>query len=187
MKKLFALLLAAMLLFSVAMAEETAEEVSAYNEEEITALEEQNVLDFDITLDKLPEGYVMTKEVIDHVVYATFTDEDITSGKPVYIVSVGYNEEFAGVTLNSDISGEYMLQALAALTEGYAEPVVKMLTTDYGTTVFYVNETGAESYYSELVTVYNGYIINMLYLSDNELTDDDLAVGMQIMSDLWVK
>ena len=190
MKKLFVLLMAAVMLLSVcAFAEEAVEEAAPLEttdpQEVAEAVAEQDVLNFDITMDQIPEGYDMIIDEAGGLKYAVFTSE--AEGSAKYIASVGYSSYMKGFTLNAELTDEQMAEAVAGLTESYNNAEVTMVETTHGTKALFIDEHDTESDYSELVTIYDGYIINIFYYKDTELTAEDDALALQILSDLWVK
>ena len=190
MKKFFALMLAMMLLLcTCAFAEEAAEETATVTTDPqvvAEAVANQDVLDYSIVMDKLPDGVTMTTDNVGGILYAVFTSEAEDSTK--YIVSVGYSEQFGDYTMTEDLTDEEMAQAVEALTsEGYANPTVGLLETAYGTKVLYIDENGADSDYAEMVSIWKGYVINMFYSNESrELTEEDRDTGLTILSDMWV-
>ena len=157
---------------------------SAFHEGE-EELEAEDVVDFDITMDKVPEGYSFDKEEADGAVYVTFTCE----GKPTYFVSVAYIDYFDGYTLNTDdLANEEMEELNSMLTEGYSGAAIYFSETAYGTDLIVVDETAAESDYGEIITIYEGYFITCTIMGsgDAELTADDYTTGVQILSDMWM-
>ena len=195
MKKLLALVLALLMLTSVAFAEDTAEmteldlsEVESLIEEVAdyiaTALDPEDVVNFTIAMDALPEGYTMETAEVGSTLYATFTKD---ADSVQFMASITYSELFDGYTLNvDDLSAEELnAEMQEMLGDSYALPEFSFVTTSHGTDVVLVNETGAESDYAEYVTIYQGYMVTVALVKDSELSDADLALGLQLLSDMW--
>ena len=209
MKKFIALLLAAMMLFSVtAFADndtpaEVAEEVMEENIEAITGedsiVESLIVTEDDddlieagvaagtpisITVD-VPEGYTMTVETDDpDELDADFWPNDGTG--VYYELLIAYSEEFGDYTLN-DLSDEEYAQMVEWMTGDFNNATVDTSkTTGYGTKLVVVDENGAESDYGFILTIYHGYFIevNMLSLDNTDITEDEIQTGIDILTSL---
>lgn len=178
MKKLVALLLALFMLGSVAFAEENAEEPA-------TTLEAKDIMNFDIAMDAIPEGYTMEKKEIEGDLLAIFTPEDET--KVSVYISIAYSEIYDGYTLNAaDMDEEAMANLEDVMGEDYNMPSFTLAQTEHGTELIVIDETEADSDYGEILTVYQGYIISASLLKQDSLTREDYELAVKILSDLWI-
>lgn len=176
MKKLTALILALLMLCSVAFAEETAAE------EATATLDAEEIINFDVTMDEIPEGYAMSKEVVAGRTVLTFSNDSTFIG-----ISVAYSDMFEGYTLKlAEMSEDDKAAMQAICSEGYSNPVFSETQTSHGTDLIVINESDVETDYADVFTIYEGYFINASMLKDSELTDDDLALAVKLLSDLWI-
>lgn len=141
-------------------------------------------LDFDIKMDKVPEGYSYTTEEKGGNLYATFSSED-PEALTVY-VSVSYSPVFSGYTLKSDLSVAEFEAAKQELIVDYNDPTVELRETEYGTALFTVTEGDAQTAYADMIMVWEGYIIRVNLQKPTELTEEDMELATQIASDMWV-
>ena len=189
MKKLIALLLAAvMMLCSVSFAEETAETIEAQpvtEEIDLPDVEDDEILNFNITMDKLPEGYVINTYPVDGAVYATFVNEN---SPVVYFVSVAHSEEFFGYTLNvAELTEEQKANVAEVFSLDFYNPDISFVKTAHGTDVIMIDENNYSYDCVEYVTVYDGYIITLDALrNEGKLSEEELATALQLLSDMWV-
>lgn len=183
MKKLIALLMALMMLLSVsAFAEEEVEEVT---DSTPTTLEVDDILDFSIQMDALPEGYELELIPVEGDLYAIFSSTDEAACQ--YLASVAYSEQFDIYTLHLDeLSEEQLSQMTEYLSQGYHDPVITFDKTAHGTDVILINENGAGDDYAEYITIYEGYFVSITALKDTDLTQEDIAIALQLLSDLWI-
>ena len=182
MKKIVALLMALLMALSVcALAEEEAE---AVENAETTTLEVDQILDFTIRMDELPEGYELEVTPVDGDLYARFYKDDASCQ---YLVSVAYSELFDIYTLKIDeLTEEEMEQMKAFLSQGYHDPSFSFDKTAHGTDVILVNENGAGDDWAEYIAIYEGYFISIAIVKDTDLTEEDLATALKVLSDLWI-
>ena len=190
MKKFFAVLLAAMMLLSMTAFAEEIEEVEGIIEvtdSEEGTLDEDQLVSFDILMDKLPEGYEMIKVPVDGSLYAFFGNDNADI---VYYVSVAPDEMFAGYTMViADLSAEEYANAIAYIgaADDFVNPEFSFTKTAYGTDVIIVNEADDDSDDEvELISIYEGYIITMSIVKNEPITDEDIAAALQLLSDMWI-
>ena len=190
MKKFFAVLLAAVMLLSMTAVAEEIEEVEGIIEVTDSVegtLDEDQLLNFDILMDKLPEGYEMIKVPVDGSLYAFFGSDDADI---VYYVSVAPDEMFAGyTTVIADLSAEEYANAIAYIgaADDFVNPEFSFAKTAYGTDVIIVNEADDDSDDEvELISIYEGYIITMSIVKNEPITDEDIAAALQLLSDMWI-
>ena len=170
MKKTIAVLLAASLLLTAAVA--LAEGV------------EKPYIDFDIRMDRIPDGYGYTTREEGGSLFATFSTED--PDDVVIYVSVAYSDAFAGYTMTSDLTEEEMENAMQVLGADYNMPAFGMVETDYGTGMIRITENDAQSDYADFVTVWHGYLITLALQKNAPLTDADMDLAVRIASDMWI-
>ena len=168
MKKIIAMLLCVLMLGSFAFAESGDDVVI------------DSQLDFDITLD-VPEGYTLTRDDTHGFMIVFITPDDPTGTE--YVLSADYSEDFAGFTLNPDLTEEQIQQATELLTMDYENPVVTTLQTKLGTYEVLIVEEGSEMSYAELVTIYKGYFCNMAFgRPEGKLEQADIDLALEILS-----
>lgn len=179
MKKFLSVLLCLMLVLSITSVS------CAEGEPEGTEVVEAEPLEFSIRMDAIPEGYELEAVELDDCLYAFFINEQALTE---YMASVARSDYFPGYTLKLDELTEEMKQELIImLSDGYNEPVFSYDKTSHGTDVIIINENGAADDWLEIVTIYEGYFISVATLSEETLTDADVAIALQLMSDLWVE
>ena len=190
MKKFFAVLLAAVMLLSMTAVAEEIEEVEGIIEVTDSVegtLDEDQLVNFDIMMDKLPEGYEMIKVPVDGSLYAFFGNDNADI---VYYVSVAPDEMFAGYTMVlADLNAEEYANAIAYIgaADGFVDPQFSFAKTAYGTDVIIVNEADDDSDDEvELISIYEGYIITMSIVKNDSITDEDIAAALQLLSDMWI-
>jgi len=186
MKKLIALLLALAMLCSVAaFAEET--EVAEIAEPGVS-VELDQIVDFSLKLDAIPEGYVYDEYTVDGMIYFTLSNPDDEDAL-IYAGSVAFSEEFDGYTLVvADLTEEQIAQMEAMIVgDEWLAPTFAFDKTAHGTDVIIVNENDGISDYAEIVTIYQGYFITISLLkAEGQIADSDIAAGVQAMSDIWI-
>ena len=173
MKSFFAILLAALLALTgcAALAEET--------------VQNEVYIDFNIRMDKLPEGYAYQTEEGGGSIFAVFYNES-DENAPIIYVSVAYSEELDGQTLDGQISEEELQTMESQLAADYNEPIVEIRETDYGTKLICIAENDAQTDYADMITIWHGYIITVGLQKTEQLTDADMELATQIVSDLWI-
>lgn len=172
MKKIFAIMLALMLALvaGLAVAEETAE---------------QPFIDFDIKMDKLPEGYDYQIEENGGSLFAAFYKQDDPEAA-IYYVSVAFSDEFEGFTLDRDLTEEEFENMKEILTEDYNDPTVEIRETEYGTKLICIAENDSQTDYADMITLWHGYFITVGIQKATNLVDEDMEVAAQIVSDMWI-
>ena len=183
MKKLFAILLALCLLLTVTVLAEEGKDADTLTEEETTSVEISDFFTFDITMDAIPEGYTMTTGGYEGVQYAAFTAED----KPLITVAVAHSEEFDGYTMVlSELTDEQVAGMTEYLTEDFFNAQITYTQTTHGTDLVVVNENDVDTDTVQIVTVYDGYIVNCeIFNNAGEVSQADIDTAVQIISDMW--
>ena len=145
---------------------------------------EKPYIDFDIKMDRVPDGYDYTTREEGGSLFATFS-----SGDPdavVIYVSVAYSDAFAGYTMTSDLTDEELENAEQVLGADYNMPAFDVVETDYGTAMIRITENDAQSDYADFVTVWHGYLITLALQKSAPLTDADMDLAVRIASDMWI-
>ena len=180
MKKLLAALLAMMMLtvcFS-ALAEETP--AADENAQPI----EETILNFDITMDQIPEGYSMTKVYDESVAYVVFTPDEEEGA--IYTVGISPDESAEGMVLPDELTEDEQAAIIEAWCVDWNAPTLRMMQTSHGTNVVCLEDNDADGDLCDLVSCYNGYIIMCDIWMNGEISDEDVARGLQILSDMWI-
>lgn len=169
MKKILAIVLALVLVLTAfACAEENEDEQmfeSYYN------------VEFEV-----PAGYTFEfDEDLGTVYVGKFIPDDENAVQ--YLLIISYSEEFNGYTLN-DYTEEEFAAAAEALTADYEAPIVGTAETGMGTKLITVIETGSESFYGSILTIYQGFFVQVHLFSDYEFTDADMQVAIDILTSM---
>ncbi len=182
MKKLFALILCAVMLLSCASLAETAEKESLGTVKVNGAFELKCVI---------PEGYSKTllPTAADQVI-ALFSSED--EDKPRITVSIAYNDSYAadGVALKyNDISEEDVELIRESFLQACDEAEFQDGETAHGTKLLLVKGKLGEEQFMDVYTIYNAYEIEIIatYGEDGEgktLSEDQMQKMIDFVSDL---
>lgn len=189
LKKIIALLMAAMMLLcGVAVAEEETEAIAVEATENLVPeLGADELLDFGLAMDAIPAGYSMDVDNLGDVLLAEFrSDEDPDA--VIFEVAIAYSEMFAGYTLKySEMTADQWMEMQELIGENYDSADFTVTQTTHGTDLIVVNENDAQSDVAEIFTIYDGYFISVVCLKlDGEVTEADVATGVQLISDMWV-
>lgn len=170
MKKCFALLLALTLVMGASLASATELEVS------------QATTEFDVTLE-IPEGYEAVQDRENGNLYIDILPSD--KAQPEYWLSIGYSEEYDGVTFN-DLSEEDVDSIVAEISTAFAAPVWSEATTKEGTQVCVMDETEGESDWALIFTIYKGYFITVQIEKDDYsmLSEADIQRAVDLLGDM---
>lgn len=170
MKKLLALAMTAVMLLTVSLAlAENAKTPIVYDE--------------DLTLNVVyPEGYEISMETDGMYLLMDMKK----AGAAELLLLVCPDDEYAELERLNDLSEEDLAAYMAVQAEGYNAPEVTVMETEYGTKIIVINENDGMQDYAELVTVYQGHVID-LYISvedETQVTDEDIAMAMKFLSDM---
>lgn len=169
MKKLLAIVMAVMMLMGVALAEDAKTPV---------------VYDELLTLNMVfPEGYEV--ETVDEGMYKLlYMTKDEASTQLLLLVCP--DDEYADLERLNDMEEGDQEDYVLSLMEDYHDAEVTWLKTEHDTDVILLNENGIEMDFAELVTVYHGYMIDLLVMSPEgaTVTDADIAMAMKVLSDM---
>ncbi len=158
MKKLFSILLCALLAFStVAMAE--------------TVKLEENTDRFDITL-TLPEGAALPENSKEgDYSFATAT----LSGVADVIIVLAPSEEYADQSL-ADLSDEERNALMELTLADWYEPVSKIDVTPSGNQYMIIRSDGNDASVATVFTLYRGYFVQLTQFNDDFSTLDDADI-----------
>ncbi len=145
---------------------------------------EKPFIDFDIRMDRIPDGYEYTTREDGGSLFATFSSGD--PNDVVIYVSVAYSDAFAGYTMTADLADEELENAKQVLGGDYNMPAFSLVETDYGTSMLMITENDAQSDYADFVTVWHGYLITLALQKNAPLTDEDTELAIRIASDMWI-
>ena len=187
MKKIIAVLLCLMMLFSCAAMAETA----ATEKESMGTVSVNGAFELK---GAIPEGY--TLDLISNendTVLALISSED--AGKPTLVLSIAYNDMYAGVERLNDLDEEAAAVIADTFMEDDSVEITKM-TTAYGTELFVVKEIKDQVDYVDFYTIYKGYEIEMVLThvvpaepdAENAeiipVTEEEIQLAIQFLSDL---
>lgn len=178
MKKIVALLLAAMLIMMTGAA---------------LAVEKTRVVfDDQMSFDVLcPEGYEMESFVAEGKLVIALSVKD--SGEDaadylVYAITIARSDsdEYTAIERLNDLAADAKTELMEGLKEDWNDAVTEIVETGLGTEVILLNENGAVYDSAELFSVYHGYFVDMYitYTDGRELTQADIDTGLQILTDL---
>lgn len=163
MKKLLAVLMAAMMLFSFACGEESS----------------TVTVDFDDTCALeivCPEGYLMDLDVQNGIVIIKLVPVDETLATYTTAIIPTDDPAYSAITRLNDLTEEQLAAYIASCTEGWNAPRTEIVETGMGSKALIVDETGVEGDYAQLYSVYNGFQITT-YISHesdgSEVTQED--------------
>lgn len=173
MKKILAMLLAAMMLIGAcsAFAEENGKTMVQYDEKLSLAF-------------AVPAGYSFDVESNNGSIVGLMMDDNPET--PNFSVVIAPDEEHDELPRLNDLTEEEKQAYIRALTEDLAEIAYEVKTTGYGTEVFVIDDQTAEYDVVTLTTLYYGCIVTIYVGHDDgrTVTEEDIAAGMQLMTDL---
>lgn len=176
MKKIIALVLAAMLLISYAALAETAEKTTV-------------VFDESLSLAVPPmEGHTMEVINDDGLVCFRFVPDDQETGLLFSTVIFPTDDpEYAKITRLNDLTEEQMqLYIDSFIEEEMNDPTTTILESGHGTKVLLINEQGSGHDYVYLCSVYHGFQINTYadHMDGSEITEEEIRILMDYFTDL---
>lgn len=193
MKKLIALLLAAIMLFSVSAFAE--EEVTATPDPEVEIVNEVldnnnaegtvNGVTYTLSIDQVPEGYEYSIFYTPGYPCMFISNIEDPEANPIYVASLYDDREEYGDKGFIDFTDEEMDDYIADLCEEIDEPTVEKKVTGHGSPYIQVTENDAD--YALLVCLYKGFVISVSITSMESavISDAELEIAGQIMTDLW--
>ena len=135
----------------------------------------------------LPEGYQMqTVTAADAKIITSITSED--KEKPILYLSIAYNELYSDVARLNDL-GEEDLKLLEESFTEMNDVELSYRETAYGTKLLVARETGSDTDFVDILTVYKGYSIEFVMTpnpeaSVQELTDAQIQMCVDFLSEL---
>lgn len=176
MKKLIAVLAAAVMLLSVACAE------TASGKESIPF--DQN-LSFEMAF---PEGYTYTAFVDQGVLMIQVSPEELKDDSLVFLIAVGYDSdpETASAERMNDLTAEQKDALAQSMLEDISGATTEIRATGLGSELILIVDPDAEIGNAELVSIYHGCLLDMYIarMDGSAVTEDDIAVGIQIFTDM---
>ena len=142
--------------------------------------------EFDIRC-RLPEGYKL--QVVDKNgtrIVASVLSEDMS--KPQLYLSIAYDESYGDVARMNDLTDE----DLAILEESFTEMNDVEITyreTGYGTKLLVARETGADTDFVDILSIYQGYFVefNMTpnpNAADQTLTEEQIQMCVDFLTEV---
>lgn len=141
---------------------------------------------FDLSC-KLPEGYQL--QVVNRrgtSIIASVLSDDMT--RPQLYLSIAFDETYGDVERMNDLSDE----DLAVLEESFKDMndvEISYRETGYGTKLLVARETGADTDFVDILTVYKGYFVefNMTpnpMAANQTLTDEQIRMCIDFLTDV---
>ena len=171
MKKIFALLLALVLLCTAsALAEPVI--FGTVNDQPVSIVPAQ--------------GYTVTLQETDQGACGLITGEDETAVS--FSVSIAYSEVFAGYTLDIDqLTEEQKANMQEILSPDFNEPEFRLFKTEDGLSLLLVDETDSMSEYAYILTVYDGYFVEIDMFKTSPVTQEDIDAAVTMMQSIRVE
>ncbi len=126
---------------------------------------------------KMPEGYsyMPVRETELNMVGILSAGE----GKPVVTVSIGFNEEYAGIGRFNDVDEATVEEIRESFREAGEDLTFEDLETAYGTRLLKVAGDG----FVDIYTIYKGYEMEFV-LTGDALTEADVRMLVDFISDM---
>lgn len=142
------------------------------------------VNDADMALDiavALPEGYTLLQNQQNGHLYLDLISPE--EHGMVYSVVIAHSEEYAEQTM-IDMSEDEIAHIVNLISTDYAVPEVEQVKIGDHTLLCVFRETGSESNYACVVTVYHGYFIteHIHHTDYSMLTDADVQTAVDLLS-----
>ena len=175
MKKIIALLLAAVLMLNVMS-------VLAEDNEKIT-VKYDDALTFAFLL---PEGYTMEQETMNGLFSLTLKAEDASKPGVDMLITPLEDDVYGNVERLNDLTEEQLAAFTNDLVAGYNDPDVSYVETELGTKLILVSENGSDMDFAQLLTAYHGYYIFVYisYADNTQVTEDDVKSAVWFLSNL---
>ena len=135
----------------------------------------------------LPEGYnLQVINVRGNQIIASVLSDDMT--RPQMYLSIAYDESYGDVEKLNNLS-EADLAILEETFKDMNDVNISYRETTHGTRLMVARETGADTDFVDILTIYKGYFIefNMTpnpQAADQTLTDDQIQMCVNFLSDL---
>ena len=102
-------------------------------------------------------------------------------GKPTVTVSIAFSEEYAGVERFNDVD-EQTVQEIKDSFLNMDDVIFEDLETAYGTRLLKV--TQANRSFADIYSIYKGYETEFVVAAQSEVTDEDIQMLVQFISDM---
>lgn len=168
MKKIFALLLAfSLCLCSSALAEAVI--FGTVNNQPVTI----------VPLD----GYTVTLQDMNEGAYGLISCEDEEAVQ--FSVSIAYSEVFADYTMDIDqLTDDQIANAKEILSPDFNNPEFTFFKTENGLSLLLVDETDSQSEYAYILTIYNGYFVEVDMFKASSITQQDIDAAATMLQSI---
>ena len=136
---------------------------------------------------KIPEGYKLQVISAQNTkIIAALVAED--ASRPQMLLTVAFDEMFAGVGRMNDLSAEEIETLKASFTD-MNEVEFSETETAAGTKLLIARETGSDEDFVSIISLYRGYSVEFVLspnpnAADQKLTDGQVQAGISFLSDL---
>ena len=134
---------------------------------------------------RLPEGYeIQVVNMKNTKIVASVTSKD--AKKPVMYLSIAYNEMYSNVDRLNDLNADD-LKALEATFTEMNDVDITYRETGYGTKLMVVRETGNDTDFVDIFTIYKGYNVEFNVTPGaeaKELTDEQIKASIDFLTEL---
>lgn len=172
MKKLIAILLAALMLFTAAFA-------AAENGKITVAFDSS--LSFSL---RCPDNYDMESEYLNGYLFMAFMPKNEADVR--FTVVICADEEYDGYERLNDLSDEQLQQFAADMVEDYYNPQVEIRETGLGSKIVVANEQDTEMDFVQMQSIYHGYFITsyVRHADGSEVTEDEIQKVLDFHTDM---
>ena len=142
--------------------------------------------DFDITC-KIPEGYkLQVVNMLGTKIVASVLSDDMT--RPQLYLSIAYDDTYSDVERMNDLSDED-LAVLEGTFKDLNDVDISYKETGYGTKLMIARETGSDTDFVDILTVYKGYFVefNMTpnaNAANQTLTDEQVQMCIDFLTNV---
>ena len=136
---------------------------------------------------KIPEGYRLQVISAQNTrIIATLVTED--ESRPQMLLTVAFDEMFAGVERMNDLSAEEIETLKASFTD-MNEVEFSEAETAAGTKLLIARETGSDEDFASIISLYKGYSVEFVLspnpnAADQRLTDEQIQAGISFLNTL---
>ena len=136
---------------------------------------------------KIPEGYKL--QVISSQntkIIAALVADDVT--RPQMLLTIAFDEMFAGVERMNDLSAEELETLKASFTD-MNDVAFTEAETAAGTKLLVARETGSDEDFASILSLYKGYSVEFVLspnpnAAEQKLTDEQIQAGIDFLSNL---
>ena len=136
---------------------------------------------------KIPEGYrLQVISAQNTKIIAALVAEDVN--RPQMLLTVAFDEMFAGVERMNDLSAEE-IETLKASFTNMNEVEFSEAETAAGTRLLIAKETGSDEDFVSIISLYKGYSVEFVLspnpnAAEQKLTDEQIQAGISFLSAL---